>query len=186
MTATRELPVLDATAELVAPYGRLITDDVTADIDIPYYRGRVVEGGDIGFEYRGAATLRTAKVLPGADSTVLWLERHLYLTQLFVGLGTEPFVMVLAPPNHETGGDLPDLDAARALRIPAATGLLLHRGTWHDFPIACRGPVTFLLGNSAEVIDALRAAGTARELDQGDVYKISLPDRLATRLKVLL
>jgi hypothetical protein len=43
-------------------------------------------------------------------------------------------------PNHNNGEDLPNLNQAKALRFPAGHGLLLHLGTWHDFPIACDRP----------------------------------------------
>jgi ureidoglycolate lyase len=176
------LTVIDATPDTVAPFGVLITDEVKPDLDIPYYPGRVIEGGDIGFRYRGRASLRTAKVLPGPEPRVAWLERHLFLTQLFVGLDRSPFVMVLAPPNHGTGGTLPDLDDASALMFPGGSALMLHPGTWHDFPIAVNTPVPLLIGNSAEVVDALHAAGRPRELDEGDVFKVSLPDRFGLTL----
>lgn len=177
-----DLAVVDATPETVAPFGVLITDEVSPDLDIPYYRGRVVEGGDVGFEYRGRASLRTAKVLPGEAAEVAWLERHLALTQLFIGLGRSPFVMVLAPPNHATGGTLPDLAAASALMFPGGTALMLHLGTWHDFPIAVNAPVALLIANSEEVVHALHTAGRPRELDEGDVFKVSLPDRFGVTL----
>jgi len=177
-----DLEVVDATPVTVAPFGVLITEEVNPDLDIPYYRGRVVEGGDIGFCYRGRASLRTAKVLPGGTAHVVWLERHLALTQLFVGLGSSPFVMVLAPPNHATGDNLPDLAAASALMFPGGSALMLHFGTWHDFPIAVNTPVALLIGNSEEVVDALHSAGSPRELDEGDVFKVSLPDRFGVAL----
>lgn len=177
-----DLAVVDATPENVAPFGTLISEEVSSELDIPYYTGRVIEGGDIGFRYNGRASLRTAMVLPGGGSEVAWLERHLALTQLFVGRGTSPFVMVLAPPNHETGGTLPDLAAATALMFPGGSALMLHLGTWHDFPIAVDAPVSLLIANSQEVVDALHAAGRPRELDEGDVFKVSLPDRFGVTL----
>ena len=186
VATARELPLVEATAETVAPFGTLIGTDVRADIDIPYYPGRVIEGGDIGFRYRGRAALRTAQVLPGDQPEVAWLERHLHLTQLFMGIAGGAYVMVLAPPNHEAGDQLPDLDAATALRFPAGSVLLLHAGTWHDFPIAVDRPVTLLLANSEEVVEALRSAGRPRELDEGDVHKVSLPQRFDQTLRPLL
>lgn len=177
-----EVPTVEATAETVAPFGVLVRDKVNAAMDIPYYPERVIEGGDLGFHYNGQACLRTAQILPG-DPTVSWLERHLLLTQLFVGLGTSEFLMVLAPPNHESGADLPDLSAALTLRFPPSCALMLHRGTWHDFPLATTGPVTLLLANSQEVVDALQGAGGPRELHEGDVHKISLADRFGVRLR---
>jgi ureidoglycolate lyase len=177
----RQIPVIDAIPETSAAFGTLITPDVTSRMEIPYYRGRVIEGGDIGFRYRGRACMRTARIMP-SDTPVRWLERHQHLTQLFVGLGDAPFIMVLAPPNPDEPGDLPDLDATLALRVPAGSGLLLHRGTWHDFPIACDRPVSLLIANSEEVVDALQAAGRPRELHEGDVRKISLRERFGVEL----
>jgi ureidoglycolate lyase len=175
-----EIPVTSATAESTAPFGRLIDSDVTASLAIPYYPARVVEGGDLGFTYRGSAKMRTAQVLPG-DMTVSWMERHLHLTQMFVPIGTASYIMVLAPPNHDAGDELPDLDQMAALRFSGA-GLLLHQGTWHDFPLACGEPVSFVIGNSAEVIDTLAACAGPTELDTGDVFKIRLADRLGVEL----
>jgi ureidoglycolate lyase len=177
-----DVPVVDATPESVTPFGILVHDTVTAGMDIPYYRGRVIEGGDLGFQYNGRACLRTAQILPG-DTTVAWLERHQQLTQLFVGLGGNEFAMVLAPPNHDVGADLPDLSAAVTLRFPPGSALLLHLGTWHDFPLATGGPVTLLVANSQEVVDTLGAAGRPRELHEGDVHKISLADRFGVHLR---
>ncbi|MDX3103364.1 ureidoglycolate lyase [Nonomuraea angiospora] len=177
-----DLPVTEATAQTVAPFGELISDTVTQAIDIPYYRGRVIEGGDIGFKYRGRAALRTAQVLPSQAPEVHWLERHLHLTQLFVGLDG-PYVMVLAPPGQSAPDAVPDLTEAVALRFPASSALLLHLGTWHDFPIAVTRPVTLLIGNSEEVVDALQRVGGARELHEGDVHKISLTERLGVAIR---
>jgi len=178
-----EIPIIDATEAAVAPFGTLVSTDVTQDIDIPYYRGRVVEGGDIGFRYRGQAALRTAQILPTDEpDEVLWLERHLHLTQLFVDISGAPFVMVLGPPNHDQGAELPELDRTVALRFPPSSALLLHAGTWHDFPIAEERPVTVLIGNSKEVVDALQHGGP-RELDEGDVWKVSLAQRFGTTIK---
>lgn len=176
-----ELPTVPATPESVAPFGRLIDSEVTAELDIPYYSGRVIEGGDLGFRYRGATKLRLAKVLP-SDMTVRWMERHLHLTQLFMPIGAADYVMTLGAPNHELGSELPDLDQVVALRFSGGAGLLLHLGTWHDFPLACERPASFVIGNSAEVIDTLATCGLAAELDQGDVRKVNLADRFGIEL----
>lgn len=177
-----EVPTVQATPESLAPFGVLVRDQVRPAMDIPYYPDRVIEGGDLGFHYNGRACLRTAQILSG-DLTVSWLERHLLLTQLFVGLGSNEYLMILAPPNHDTGAELPDLSAAVTFRFPPSSALLLHRGTWHDFPLATTGPVTLLIANSQEVVDALQSAGRPRELHEGDVHKISLPDRFGVCLR---
>ncbi|MFS8900822.1 ureidoglycolate lyase [Synechococcus sp. H60.2] len=175
-TPVVRVPIVEATPENVRPFGQLLGDDVAhPGLGIPFYQGRVLEGQNIDFQYTGKAVIRTAKILPGYPA-VFWLERHLRMTQLFVALGQEPFIMVMAPPNHPK--TLPDLDKVQALRFPAGHGLLLHRGTWHDFPIAGERPVVVLTANSEEVVEALANMTTAQEMDQGDVLKISLPQRL--------
>jgi ureidoglycolate lyase len=184
MTTTQilKIPVIDATPDNTRPYGYLLGDDVAKPgLGIPFYQGRVLEGENVDFVYRGNAVFRTAKILPGYPP-IAWLERHRHMTQLFIGLGQEPFIMVMAPPNHEQGQDLPDLSQVQALRIPPGHALLLHIGTWHDFPIACDRPVVILTANSDEVVTALSQMQGADEMDQGDVYKISLSKRLNTEI----
>ncbi|BAY21518.1 hypothetical protein NIES2100_12720 [Calothrix sp. NIES-2100] len=177
-TQVLKIPVIDANTENTKPYGHLLGDDVSKPgLGIPFYQERVLEGENIDFTYRGTATFRTAKILPGYPP-IIWLERHMYMTQMFIGLGQASFIMVMAPPNHENGENLPDLKQVQALRFPAGYGLLLHIGTWHDFPIACDRPVVILTANSDEVVTALSQMQKPDEMDQGDVYKISLLKRL--------
>ena len=58
-------------------------------------------------------------------------------------------------------------------------GLILKKGTWHDFPVSLRNSITVLTFNSAEVVEALAAMKEPGEmLGQGDVYKIDLEKRL--------
>ncbi|OUL23319.1 ureidoglycolate hydrolase [Nostoc sp. RF31YmG] len=177
-TNVLKIPVIDANIENTKPYGHLLGDDVSKPgLGIPFYQERVLEGENIDFTYRGTATFRTAKILPGYPP-IIWLERHMYMTQMFIGLGQAPFIMVMAPPNHENDENLPNLNQVQALRFPAGYGLLLHIGTWHDFPIACDRPVVVLTANSDEVVTALSQMQTPGEMNQGDVYKISLLKRL--------
>src|SRR5712692_8772772 len=138
---SRTLPLVWATSGNLAEYGQLLGGEEVpnAGLSIPFYRGSVIEGGNIDFQYTGKAVIRLARILPGGRTSVHWLERHLRMTQLFIPLGLEPFVMVLAPPNHEQNSMLPDLDQAKAFVFPAGHGLLLKVGTWHDFPIAPAG-----------------------------------------------
>lgn len=175
------LKLVDATRENVAPVGLFIGTDVpNAGLSIPFYKGSVKEGHNIPFDYEGRAVIRTAQIHP-RPGRVIWLERHSRMTQLFVGLGSAPFVMVLAPPN---GKDAPDLDRAVAYRFPGGHGILIHKGTWHDFPMAIREPVTVLTANSEEVVKALASMKEPREMNHGDVYKIELQKRLGQSLLV--
>ncbi|NJL09796.1 MAG: ureidoglycolate hydrolase [Calothrix sp. SM1_7_51] len=182
-TQSIQLPIIDANPENIKPYGQILGDDVLKPgLGIPFYQERVIEGENIDFTYRGQATFRTAKIMPGYPN-IIWLERHMYMTQLFIALGQSPFIMVLSPPCHPE--NLPDITQTKAFRFPPGRGLLLHLGTWHDFPIACETPVVILTANSDEVVTALSQMKEPGEMNQGDVYKISLPQRLGCEIQLI-
>ncbi len=176
-----KVPIVDATPENIAPYGQIFGDDVaTPGLGIPFYKDRVIEGDNVDFIYNGQAVIRTAKIMPGYPP-VVWLERHQKMTQLFIGLGGEPFVMVLAPPNT---ADHPELNQVKAFKFAPGHALLLHLGTWHDFPIACGNPVVVMTANSDEVVKALASMTEPAEMNHGDVYKISLVNRLGCEIHI--
>ena len=177
-----DLDLVDATPESIRPVGELIgPDNFQAGLNIPFYTGSVIEGQPINFHHTGRAVIRCAKVFRRAPE-VTWLERHLHLSQLFIGLGQKPYLMVLAPPNHVQGHDTPDLAEVKTYRIPGGMALLLHLGTWHDFPIAAEDEATVITMNSEEVVQALVNMPAPGEMQQGDVYKIDVARRTGTEL----
>ena len=181
---THRLRVVAATAERLNGYGILVGTEVPEPrLAIPFYEGTVIEGNSLPFACEGQAVVRTARVHP-RESEVRWLERHLCMTQLFVGLGDAPFVMVLGKPTHDRGAAVPAVDELTAFRMPPGHGVLLQRGTWHDFPMACGAPVTILTVSSAEVIEALASTRSPREMDRADVFKIDVRARLGVRVEV--
>lgn len=174
-----ELPVVQATRENVQDYGLFIGTDVPdAGLKIPFYQGSVEEGHNIPFECRGNAVVRSARI-SRRSGDVVWLERHLHMTQLFIGLGDQPFAMVLGKPTHETTGEsIPNTADVKTFVFPPGHGIMLKKGTWHDFPMCVNEPVTCLTMNSPEVVEALSNAKTADEMDSGDVFKIDIKKRL--------
>lgn len=153
-------------------------------LSIPFYQGSVEEGQNLDFEYTGRAVVRTARI-SYRNPEVTWLERHLRMTQIFVGLGNAPFAMLLGKPNHLQGESVPRLEDVKAFRIPAGHGVMIHVGIWHDFPMAfAEQPTTVLTMNSDEVVTALASAKTAEEMDDGDVYKIDIRRRTGKVLRV--
>lgn len=184
-TPTHVLPLTLATEDSVRDFGQLLggPNVPNAGAGIPFYTSSVIEGANLDFRYRDRAVMRCAGILPGGGrERVRWLERHLHMTQVFIPLGTEPFVMVLAPPNHAQGGQLPAMDEVVAFVFPPGHGLLLHLGTWHDFPIAPRGPFTVLTMNSAEVVTALQRMEAPGEMDGDDIYKVDVVQRTGRRV----
>jgi ureidoglycolate lyase len=182
--SSRDLELVDATPENIGAVAELIgPDNFQAGLGIPFYTGAVIEGKPIDFHHTGRAVIRCAKVFRRAPE-VTWLERHMHLSQLFIGLGNKPYLMVLAPPNHDHGKDTPDVDQAKTYRIPPGTALLLHLGTWHDFPIAAEDEATVITMNSEEVVQALADMPAPAEMRQGDVYKINVAERTGVQLVI--
>lgn len=181
-----EVPVVPATAEAVADYGLFIGTEVPqAGLGIPFYKGAVEEGHNFAFRCNGRAVIRSARIHRRSPE-VTWLERHMRMTQLFVGLGDQPFAMVLGKPTHQRGLDAPDLDDVRCFVLPPGHGIMIHEGTWHDFPLAVAGPVTVLTANSEEVVEALASMREPTEMNHGDVYKIDIRARLGVQLRAVL
>lgn len=179
------LQMTDATAAAVEGYGLFIGEEVgAARLPIPFY-DHVEEGANIPFEYQDHAVIRTARIHP-ADKPCIWLEYHDRMRQLFVGLGTADFAIILGKPTTAgpDGERLPDPSSLRCLRFKPGTGMLLEKGTWHDFPRAIDRPVTCLTANSAEVVQALAEMEAPGEMSHGDVHKISLPRRMDLRILV--
>jgi ureidoglycolate lyase len=59
------------------------------------------------------------------------LERHRRASQVFMPLGGQRFIVVVAP-----GGNLPEWDQVRAFLTAPGQGISLHRGCWHHGLIA--------------------------------------------------
>src|SRR5262249_15953007 len=130
------VPVVDATRANTADYGLFIGTDVpNPGLSIPFYEGSVIEGHNLPFAYHGRAVVRVAQI-KRRPNEVTSLERHLLMTQLFVGLGSAPFVMVLGAPNHDERASAPDPAGIVAFKFAPGHGIMIHRGTWHDFPMA--------------------------------------------------
>jgi ureidoglycolate lyase len=181
---TIDVPLVEASPDALADYGVMIGAEVNQPgLTIPFYAGAVEEGQNLDFHYRGQAVVRTARI-HHRDPDITWLERHLHMSQIFVGLGSAPFAMVLGKPNHAHGARVPDLDTVAAFRIPPGHGVMIHRGTWHDFPMAFDEPVVVLTMNSAEVVEALASQREPADMDRGDVYKIDIARHTGRRLRV--
>ncbi|MBL8601081.1 MAG: ureidoglycolate lyase [Myxococcales bacterium] len=189
MTTIVEVPVVKATAENTREYGLFVGTDVpNAGLTIPFYKGAVEEGHNLPFECRGNAVIRTARIHKRSGD-LIWLERHLHMTQLFVGLGDQPFAMVLGKPTQHLEGEdgaRPALGDVVCFLLEPGHGIMIHKGTWHDFPMAVAGPVTVLTANSPEVVEALASQKEPAEMDRGDVFKIDIVRRTGHQLHVSL
>jgi ureidoglycolate lyase len=129
---TLRLKAEPATVATIAPFGTLLSPDAESPVIRSPFYGETVAIRKPG-RFVGDDTLEiSVATITARPMRVSWMERHFLHTQTFFPLGT-PFVAVLAPPNE---GELPDLDAARAFVFDGSAGLMLHLGTWHEFPFA--------------------------------------------------
>ena len=153
-----------ATIENVAPFGTLLGAAAPVPVLRSAFYGDRVALRKPG-RFVGDDTLEfTVATLERRPFKVSWMERHFLHTQTFFPLGGRPFVMVLAPPNED---EMPDLSAARALLFDGTAALMLHLGTWHEFP--------FPLVDGSDVIIAIRR-DTARDLQRAEGNEAKGPD----------
>jgi len=179
-----EVPALHANRENVADYGLFIGTDLPGTgLTASYYKGTVEEGVSVPFECQGSAVVRSWRIHK-RSSEVTWLERHLRTTQVFIGLGNQPFALVLGKPSHGQGENRPRVREVRCFIFQPGHGIMLHKGTWHDVPRCVNESVTVLTIGSPAVAAAPASTAEERETDQGDVYKINVKQRVGKTLLV--
>jgi ureidoglycolate lyase len=142
-----------ATVENIAPFGTLLSADADAPVIRSAFYGDTLSMKKPG-RFVGDDTLElTVATLNRRPMAVSWMERHFLHTQTFLPLGGRPFLMVLAPPSPDA--EMPDLAQAKAMLFDGSGGLMLHIGTWHEFP--------FALVDGSSVVVAIRR-DTVRDL----------------------
>jgi ureidoglycolate lyase len=178
----RVLPVVPATKDNVAPFGQILGyDPAVPPMPIDFYGGavRVRRMVDFVSDEQTELPLVTVNRRPGE---VRWMERHFRHTQTFIPLGGRPFVVVMAPP---TTGDLPDLDAVRAIRFDGQAGFTLKLGTWHEFPFAEQDGTHIIVVLRREASEGLVKDNVVQnEARSGDLDKKDLLARCRVRFRL--
>ena len=87
---------------------------------------------------RAAVSIFRSTPLP-LPLTITQLERHPLSSQAFVPLGSEPYLLVVAP-----AGEL-DETAIRVFLAQPDQGVNYHAGTWHHFNLALNATSDFLV-----------------------------------------
>lgn len=178
----RYLDVETPTPEAIAPFGQLIGADPSAPKPqgafyqaVSTYRPNFVSDAD---------TELAICTLQRRPMSVKWMERHFKHTQAFIPLGGKPFLAILAPP---TNTDLPDLDQARAFLFDGQAGLMMHVGTWHEFPFALVDGTQIVVVLRGETMASLREENVidgeafGPDLDKKDIVRrlgVTLEPRL--------
>jgi ureidoglycolate lyase len=178
----RVLPVVPATKDNVAAFGQILGyDPAVPPMPIDFYGGavRVRRVVDFVSDEQTELPLVTVNRRPGE---VRWMERHFRHTQTFIPLGGRPFVVVMAPP---TTGELPDLDAVRAIRFDGQAGFTLKLGTWHEFPFAEQDGTHIIVVLRREASEGLVKENVVQdEARSGDLDKKDLLARCRVRFRL--
>lgn len=152
----RDLVLEDATAASIAPFGELLGVGCGRPTTrTRFYHDAVELVEKAPFVSDADTCLSIARVRP-RPCEVTWMERHFKHTQVFLPLNRAPFAVVLAPPTP--AGNLPELAAVRAFRFAGNCGLMMHVGTWHEFPFALDAPadmVVILRNETNRNLDAI-------------------------------
>lgn len=184
------IDIVLATKENTKGVGWLITDGTHAiekECNIPYY-DTVVEGDNFEeADWKDQAVVRQAKISWRDDTSIDWMERHMEMTQGFMLVGHAPALLILGEPTHERQ-DLteeerrwPDLKRMQAYLISPGCGIIIKKGTWHDFPVSVGPEVTVFILNTKEVVDALQSMEEPAPMDFGDCYKVRMADKYHDR-----
>ncbi|MEO9467887.1 ureidoglycolate lyase [Parasphingorhabdus sp.] len=182
MTRTIDLPIETASPEILAPFGQIAGTNSTPQLmPIDFYKGAVEVGQPVSFHCKHPIELTPSR-LDLRPGEVRFMERHFQHTQAFIPIGGKPYVVVMAPP---TDGDLPDLAAARAFRFDGSQSLVMHVGTWHEFPFAMEPDTDILVILSAQTGYDLKNGNPETEEAFGpDLDKKDIVVRTGTVLRV--
>ena len=83
------------------------------------------------------------------------------MTHGFLLIGKAPGLMILGKPTHDRDDLMddekasPDWSRTKGYIIPAGCGIIIKKGTWHEFPMSVGPKLTVFVINTKEVIDAL-------------------------------
>lgn len=170
-----------------APYGDVISMDTADVLEIELYGKDVIESGPAApFESDQPVEFLISRSNI-RDFDVQAMERHVELTQTFIPLDGDPFVMVLAPHDAPLTDGFPALDTIEAFMIPGDCALNLKRGTWHEvpFPLA-DGSLRISTSHRALTKGIASDPDERNEIDQLDVEKRNVQERLGHGLRVEL
>src|SRR5262245_53993445 len=142
MARTVEVPLEPGTSAAFEPYGQLIG----AQAGEPVFYADGLRSWPLDYDVEGA----TQPMLVRYDYRPMEcavLERHFAITQCFIPLEGEGFVMMVAARTDADRSALPPPETVQAFLIEPRRGVLLWKGVWHAlnrFPASPPG-ASFLL-----------------------------------------
>lgn len=180
------LELVVATKENTKDVGWLVTDgehSIEEECKIPFYE-TVREGANFtDADWKDQPVVRQAKISWRDDMSISWMERHMEMTQGFMLVGKAPGLLILGEPTHDRQ-DLteeerctPDVTRMKGYIVQPGCGIIIKKGTWHDFPMSVGPELTVFIINTKEVVDALTSMKEPAPMDFGDCYKIRMDEK---------
>lgn len=179
------------TPEAFAPFGEILTHKGLQPLPIQLY-------GDLVNTYKLAAIEADQPLewllVEGRlrEFEIVFLERHFGVSQAFVPLGGNPFVISLAAPDCRLQDDVPAPEEVHAFIVPGDAGVQIHKGTWHEPPFALVDGSCLLATSHRALTEGLMGSldskgGIAHQgVANLDVDKRNILERSGTRYKVQL
>ena len=174
------------TREAFTPFGDVLSAEGLLRLPIELYGDRIDVYRPALFESdQPVEFLLTRSKL--RDFRVIFMERHLELTQTFIPLAGHPFIAVVARPNAREEKGIPALDEIKAFFVPGDAGVNIHRGTWHEVPLPLVEGALMLVTSHQSLTRGLESGLTERrEIHKLDVEKRNISERTGLVLRVEL
>lgn len=137
------------TPENFAPYGQILTPAGRKRLPVNTYGDRM----DLYRE--GFETDQPIEwfIFDGRTrwNGVLFLERHMQLSQTFIPVNGKGFLTVVARPGAREENGFPIVEELRAFHVTGDTPIQLHRGTWHENPMPLEDDTRLLVTSHANL-----------------------------------
>ncbi len=180
----RTIELTPLSPQAFAPFGEIISLEHTPKLPIDLYSGANAIHGPVVLQADERPEFILFRVgYRGGE--IRYLERHHAMTQTFIPLGNDPYILTVAPPEADIIDGFPDPSTIRAFKIPGDVSINIHRGTWHEPPFPTTDGQKFLLTSIPSVTIGLQTTVDENsEVHELDVDKRSPTYRLGHRLHV--
>ncbi len=161
--------------ETFAPFGDVLAHEGLPPLVTKLYGDQISTCRGPGFESDQPVEFLLMKSSI-REFRLVYLERHLELTQTFIPLAGHPFVIVVARPNAVEEDGIPRIDEIKAFKVPGSMGVNIHRGTWHEVPFP-------LVENGLMIVTSHQSLtrGIESGLNQRhEIYKLDVEKRNVT------
>jgi ureidoglycolate lyase len=174
------------TPEAFAPFGHILSPEGHERLPIDIYGGtkNVYRPAAIESD-RPIEWLVTRSML--RPFTVIFLERHLELTQAFIPLGGDPIIAAVARADAREENGMPAVDELHAFIVPGDIAVQLHRGVWHEPPYPLvDGSLTLVTSHQSLTAGLGSDLNVRGEIQEADVEKRNMLERAGYVVEIRL